>query len=182
MSAYRRSMSSRGRAISVAHLMMRMVFSAVYICRKILGLRDGRLQRDKIETTTVGCGFKDLLRLEWPAPYGSVVPGSSALSEKARPDWEIRQLAHLLRVVKAPKKGGRSVSMNKGRSAQGGGGSRSRPRDPLYAEVELSLDLDNHFLTRPPDPHSDAALIWPVETLGRVQACESRLAFFTAEE
>jgi len=51
--------------------------------------------------------------------------------------------------------------MNKGRSAQGGHGSRSRRRDPHYAEVELSLDLDNHFLTWPPDPHSDAASVGP---------------------
>jgi len=66
--------------------------------------------------------------------------------------------------------------MNKGRRPQGGNGSRSRSRrrGPLYAEVKLSLDLDNHFLNRPPDPHS-AALVWPVETLGRLEVGESRL-------
>ena len=115
------SMSSRARPISVARFMV----PTIHVCNKTLGVRGGRLQRHEIETTTVGCGVKDLLQLEWPAPYGSVVPGSSALSEKSRSDWQIRQLAYLLWAVSAPKKEGRLLSMNKGRSAQRG--QRSRP-------------------------------------------------------
>ena len=44
------------------------------------------------------------------------------------------------------EKGREVVFMSRGRSAQGGHRSRSKPRDPLYAEVELTLDLDNDLL------------------------------------
>jgi len=62
--------SSRGRVINMPRFMMPMVVSAVYIPNKIRGFRDGRLQRHEIETTTVSYAVKDLLHLEWLAPYG----------------------------------------------------------------------------------------------------------------
>ena len=174
-------MGSRGRVISIPRFMMPTVVSANYVCNKTIGLRDGRAQQHEVETTTVGCAVKDWLQLEWPVPSRWVEPGSSAFLEKSRSDWLVRQLPYLVWAAGAPKKEGRLFSMNKDRSAQGGHGGRSRPRDPLYVEVELSLNLDNHFLTSAPNPHSDAALIWPVETLGRLEVCESWLEFFTAE-
>ena len=141
---------------------MPTVVSANYVRNKTIGLRDGRAQRNEVETTTVGCAVKDWLQLEWPVPYRWVEPGSSALSEKSRSDWLVRQLPYLLWAAGAPKKEGRLFPMNKGRRPQGGNGSRSRSRrkDPLYAEVKLSLGLENHILTSAPDPHS-AALVGP---------------------
>jgi len=121
----------------MACFMMPMVISVIYVCKKILGLRCGRLQRHKIETTMVGYAVKDLLQLEWLAPYGLVEPGSSTLLEKSWSDWWIRQLTCLLWAASAPKKEGRRAQQ----------GQRSRPRNLLYVEVELSLHLDNHFLT-----------------------------------
>ena len=68
-------------------------------------------------------------------------PGSSALSEKAWPDRRIRQLTHLLRVVRAPKKGGDLFQREEIEGHKAG-----MDAGPEIHSFELLLDLDNHFL------------------------------------
>ena len=67
-------------------------------------MRKAATARDRNNDGVLWCQLKDLLQLEWLAPYGSVEPGSSALSEKSRSDWRIRQLTCLLWAASAPKK------------------------------------------------------------------------------